>query len=209
MRSRILTLPRWCPNNVHGLVTWFLLAVVLIPIPTSAEDAETWGVPTNGLRMSLSVTADRTAADRDIQIALQNVGGQDLLVQVGVILIGPGEKLPTMPTLHLKLPGQRPRQVVLHRPYVFDAHMEPWRILLHPGDRSTILRRPVNDYMVFKYAVGPPDMLPPFLRKRSDIWAELEQPNARCQSPDEPMPVPCWQGKVASNVLHFPRKANR
>ena len=65
-------------------VTAFTVLVVTV-FPVTAANPVAWGPAVNGLRISLCVDLDEPPSGRQLQVTIQNVGGNDLLVPLGII----------------------------------------------------------------------------------------------------------------------------
>lgn len=78
-----------------GFPVTALTVLVLAVFPVTAADLVAWGPAVNGLRMSLSVVLDEPPSGRQLQVTIQNVGGNDLLVprDCGVAMFRPKDLL--------------------------------------------------------------------------------------------------------------------
>jgi hypothetical protein len=58
------------------------------------------------------------------------------------------------------------------------------------------------------YVLDGSEKLAAFIKRRCQLWVEFEVTDARCPNPMALDPLrrtlPCWRGKVVSNVLQLP-----
>jgi len=157
-----------------------------------------WGSPDNGLKMAVAL------ANLQIHVTLQNIGEKDVLVPVGMTVDRPH---PTSLRVHLKLPsGATPRVIYTGIGFVA-GYAEPMTVALHAGESHTI-SVPVSLY----YVLDGSEKLATFINRRCQLWVELDVREYGCPKPPFSSPVdssrrtfPCWQGKVASNMLQLPK----
>jgi hypothetical protein len=176
-----------------------ILAILVSVLPAVSTDPVKWGPPDNGLRMAVNL------ANLQIHVTLQDVSKKDLLVPVGITVIRPH---PTSLRVQLKLPGGATPQVIYTGIGFVAGYAEPFTVALHAGESHTI-STPVSLYYVGNVGSA---RLPTFIKRRCQLWVELEVKESECPKPPIPTPLdalrrtfPCWHGKVASNVLELPK----
>jgi hypothetical protein len=172
----------------HPLTVAALLVTVL---PAVAADAIQWGQPSNGLRMSVAL------ANREVQVTLQNTGGRDLLIPLGMTVRKPH---PTLLKVFVKTPdGAMPRVIYTGIGHVA-GYAEVMTIGLRASESYTV-STPVDLYHVLDGS----EKLASFIRRRCQFWVELEVTESQCPNPATldslRRKLPCWHGKAVSNVL--------
>jgi len=174
----------------------FVCFVTALPAVT-AEPAR-WGSAVSGLRMSLEYSG---GANAEVRVTVQNVDNKPLLLPLGA-LVGPRD-YDFRFKLVLTLPDGRDRRVIYtDAPGAISGRVDPLVVPLVPNAGYQI-GIPVAKFFVLDG--GEP--LDRFISRRCGIRVELDVQNAPCPLYGYPNPnmIPCWRGKVVSNVVQFPR----
>lgn len=183
-----------CMAGFRSLASIMLVSV----IPAIAADPLKWGPADNGLRMAVAL------ANLQIHVTLQNVGEKDVLVPVGMTV---NRAHPTSLRVHLKLPGGATPRVIYTGIGFVAGYAEPMTVALHTRESHTI-STPVSFY----YVLDGSEKLAIFIKRRCQLWVELEVKENECPKPPLPSTLdslrrtfPCWHGRVVSNVLELPK----
>ena len=191
-------------NNPHGngvqadMGCFGLLAstVIVSVLPAFAADAVRWGSPDNGVRI---VGFGKKC--RELRVTLQNVGAKDMLVPVGVKVDSP----------HLIHSSSSENAQWRNTKGHLYGNRYCGRVRGTADDRTS--RRgdiyewssPVGRYFV----VDGSEKLATFIKRRCQLWVELDVKENQCPNPTTLDPVrrtlPCWHGKIVSNVLQLPK----
>jgi hypothetical protein len=148
------------------------LAVLSLPLAAATADETPSpaqaGIAVEGLRMSLAVTGSAQAADLELQVALENVGEQDVTLNLGRMLAN-GKPLhgralfPTNLRLDLTDAAGKSRELHFMGPNVagrVDDYVVPLRVgslytlkipfskFWHPAGKEAVLKLPPGDYRV-------------------------------------------------------------
>jgi hypothetical protein len=175
---------------------WLLASAVLVfMLPGVAADA--WGSAVNGVRMGIAINS---GPNPEIQITVQNVDDKPLLLRVGV-LIGPrfydfGFRVA------VSVPGGKDRRAIYTGgPGAVGGRLDPLVLPLVPSASYTV-KIPLAGF----YVLDESENLETFISKRCQMRVELDVQNFICPLYGYPNPnmIPCWQGKVVSNVLQLP-----
>jgi len=177
------------------------VAVLIAALPAVAADAaQPWGPTVNGLRMSVALSNDATKGG-EIRVTLQNPGDKDILVPLGITV---GKAHPTLLKITLKTPDGAPPRVIYTGVGVVAGYAEAMTIGLSAGEAYTI-STPVDLY----YVLDSSEKLATFIGRRCRLWVELDVNENQCPNPSTldslRRTLPCWHGKVPSNVLQLPR----
>lgn len=162
-----------------------LAALLLAMLPAAGVE--------NGLSISISL-------GKSLQVTFHNASGKDLLIPLGIIVREPH---PDRLQVRVKMPdGQMPR-VIYTGVGVVAGYAEPLTMGLRAGETYT-MSLPLDRYRV----LGKSEKLTALLRRRCRLWVELEVNEDQCPPPGKldalRRKLPCWRGKVVSNVLQVP-----
>ena len=107
-------------------------------------------------------------------------------------------------TVHLRPPSGATPRVIYTGIGVVAGYAEPMTVALHAGETHTI-STPVSLY----YVVDGSEKLATFIKHRCQLWVELDVKENQCPNPTTLDPLrrtlPCWHGKIVSNVLQLPK----
>jgi hypothetical protein len=197
------------------------LATLISAIPGLAADTLEWGQPVSGLRLSISIQpSDPSAypANPAFQVTLENVSDQFLLVPIGALA---GNSHPMLLKMYATTSDGKTHSVL--GGFGLAGGGEPLIISLQPQGRFTVQRSISSFFLLddvpadlqtwpgLAFLLGP-EKLETLMLRPCQLWVELEHESAECVVPnfqfnqrsDEQVPVPCWHGKVATNILRFP-----
>jgi hypothetical protein len=177
-------------------VTAFTVFVVTV-FPVTAADSVTWGPVVNGLRMSLSVVSGEPPSGRQLQVTIQNIGGNDLLVPLGIInnTKAYADKL----KLVLTTPdGKHPRVIFTGMPGVISGRLDALVVPLLSGASYTV-RMPMDKY----YVLDGSEKLEKFCSHSCQLQVEMETKRVVCSQYGYPNPnmLTCWQDTLPSNAI--------
>jgi hypothetical protein len=172
------------------------LAILISPIPGFAAETVEWGQPVNGLRLSISIPPADASANREIQVTFEDVGDQNLLVPIGAAV---GNTHSMLFKIYVTTADGKTHRILQGGLPGVAGSMQPWNISLRPQESYTV-RMPISSYFVLDGS----EKLETLILRPSQLWLELDQQSAECMVPRKLAPVPCWQGKVASNTLRLP-----
>ncbi|HEY1755244.1 MAG TPA: recombinase family protein [Bryobacteraceae bacterium] len=203
-------------KSVGAKVQIGALAILISAIPGLAADTVEWGQPVNGLRLSISIQP--YSGNPAIQVTLENVGDQFLLVPIGALA---GNSHPMLLKMYVTTPDGKAHSVL--GGFGLAGGSEPLIIYLRSQESFTVQRSISSYYLLddvpadlqawpgLAFLLGP-EKLETLILRRCQLWVELEQESTECMLPkgrfdqsfEKQAPVPCWHGKVATNILRFP-----
>jgi hypothetical protein len=173
------------------------MAVLLLAVrPGVATDPVKWGPADHGLRIAVSLGEK----SRDIRVTLENVGDKDILIPLGAIV---GNPHPILLKVFVKRAdtGTSPRVIYTGLGAVGGA-VEPLTMGLRARETYTV-STPLDSY----YVLDGSEKLSRFIKRRCQLWVELDVRKDQCPNPTTldslRRTLPCWYGKVASNVLQI------
>ena len=168
----------------------------------SGASGEEWGPASDGLRMSVSLSPEKPGADRDLQVTIQNISGQDTLVSLGGRLAfwGCMERL----RIVLATPNGIRHRVVCNAIAGGLGEIGYLTVPLLAGASYT-WRRSIKEYVVVE---GPKEfrVLQRAIAQPGRLTVELDIAGRVCREakhPDYLEHVPCWHGGLVSNSLRL------
>jgi hypothetical protein len=175
-----------------------MLSVLFSVLPAVAADTVIWGPANDELRISISLGGK--ADSREIRVTFEDLAKQDILIPLGMSYGGPH---PTFLTVMLKTANGESPKVVYTGVGAVEGVVEPLTMGLRAGETYT-MALPMDRY----YMLQGSEKLVAFIKQPCQLWVELEVTQRQCPNPMALDPLrrtlPCWQGKVASNVLQMP-----
>jgi hypothetical protein len=174
---------------------WLLTVVAFVFVfPGVAADA--WGSDVSGVRMSIAVAS---GSNPEIQITVQNINDKPLLLTFGA-LIGP-DLYDFRFRVVVNMRGKDRRVIYTGAGGIVAGRVDPLVVPLVPSASYTV-RIPLALF----YVLDGSEKLETFVSKRCQMRVELDVENPTCPLYGYPNPnmIPCWQGKVVSNVLQLP-----
>jgi hypothetical protein len=185
----------------------------------SSADANEWGQAVNGVQMSVALVS-QSGHDPLIRIVVKNAGDKPLFLPLGEMI---GSKFSTRKVSVFVSTTQGQFKFLLSPGVVFVAgRIDPIAIPLLPNSSYT-LQTPVTELFRGDGAAGEME-LPRLVRGAGRLWVEWDgspppQPSgaaaehysqmhpANCPLYGAPNPntIPCWESKVVSNTLQWPR----
>jgi hypothetical protein len=182
------------PVHQYGCLNFMGRFAIACAIAFTALSGLAGGQPVNGLGMSVSIDDIRTG--RKIVVKLENTGEKDLLVPIGVAV---GKAHPVLLKLYVKTAAGPTRRVIYTALGAIAGYAEPWNIPLRPGESHTV-RTPINSY----YVLDGSEKLATFILRPCQLWVGLDHQDVECPAANKLRPVPCWHGKLVSNLLQLP-----
>ena len=184
-------------SSMAGIpVTAFTVLVVTV-FSVAAADPVAWGPTMSGLRMSISVLPDDGGIGRQLQVTIQNVGGNDLLVPLGIInnTKACADKLKFVLTM---ADGKHPRVIFTGMPGVISGRLDALVVPLLSGASYTF-RMPMDKY----YVLDGSEKLAVFCSRFCQIQVEMKTKNVVCPPYGYPNPnmLTCWQDTLPSNAI--------
>jgi len=175
---------------------WLCASAVLVFVPLGVA-ADAWGSAVNGVRLGIAISS---VPNSEIVVTVQNVDDKPLLLPFGV-LIGPGLYDFGFQVIGTAPGGEDRRVIYTGGPGVVGGRLDPLVLPLVPN-ASYIVRIPVARF----YVLDDSEKLETFLKKRCQLRVELDVQKPICPLYGYPNPnmIPCWQGKMVSNVLQLP-----
>ena len=176
------------------------VAVLITALPAVAADGLQWGPTVNGLRISVALSNDATK-DGEIRVTLQNLGDKDILIPLGVIV---GNPHLILLKVFLKTSDGESQRVIYTGIGGIGGAVEPLTMGLRAGEAYTMSMR-----LGLYYVLDRSEKLATFIKHRCQLWVELEVKENQCPNPTTldslRRTLPCWYGKVVSNVLQLPK----
>jgi hypothetical protein len=167
-------------------------------LPSVAAEPGAWGPVDNGLR--ISVTLGGKQDSREIRVTLKNVGEKDILIPLGVKV---GNPHPILFNVFLKTANGESPRVIYNGLGVIAGVVEPLTMGLRASETYT-LPLAIDRY----YVSDASEKLATFIKRRCQLWVELDVKENQCPIPTTldslRRTLPCWYGKVVSNVLQLP-----
>jgi hypothetical protein len=147
--------------------------------------------------MGIAVTS---APHSEIRTTVRNAGDQPLLLPVGALIGSRFYDLRFQAVVSVA-GGKERRATYAGGPGVIGGRVDPLVLPLVPG-ASYAVQIPLARFVI----LGQPEKLETLILKRCQLRVELDAWNATCPLYGYPNPnmIPCWQGKVVSNVLQLP-----
>ena len=174
---------------------WLSTAVVFVLVfPCVAADA--WGSAVNGVRMGIAIGS---GSNPEIQVTVRNVDDKPLLLHFGALVDAGLYDFGFRVVLNVD--GKDRRVIFTGGPGAVGGRVDPLVLPLVPNASYTV-RIP----FALLYVLDGSEKLERFVSKRCQIRIELDVQNPTCPLYGYPNPnmIPCWQGKVVSNVLQLP-----
>ena len=186
-------------SSMAGFPVTVLTVLVLAVFPVTAADPVAWGPVVSGLRMSISVVPDDSGIGRQLQVTIQNVGGNDLLVPLGIInnTKAHADKLKLVLTT---ADGKHPRVIFTGMPGVISGRLDALLVPLLSGASYTV-RMPMDKY----YVLDGSEKLAVFCSRFCQTQVEMETKNVVCSPYGYPNPnmLTCWQDTLLSNAIRI------
>jgi hypothetical protein len=176
-----------------------MLAVLISALPAFAADAVEWGPADNGLRISASLSKPKS---RELRVSMENLGTKDILLPLGVKV---GSPHLILFNLFVKTADGENPKIIYTGLGVIAGAVEPLTMGLRAGETYTVSLATDRYYI--------PDLSETLAtlieRARCQLWVEMDVKANQCPNPTTLDPLrrtlPCWHGRVASNVLQLPR----
>jgi hypothetical protein len=182
-----------------GIPVTAFTVLVLAVFPVTAADPVAWGPAVNGLRMSISLFPDESGIGRQLQVTIQNVGGNDLFVPLGIInnTKAYADKLKLVLTT---ADGKHPHVIFTGMPGVISGRLDALVVPLLSG-ASYIVRMPMDKY----YVLDASERLEKFCSRSCELQVELKTKNIVCSPYGYPNPnmLACWQDSLPSNAIRI------
>ena len=132
---------------------------------------------------------------------MENLGTKDILVPLGVKV---GNPHLILFNLFLKTANGTNPKVIYTGLGVIAGAVEPLTMGLRAGETYTVVLA-VDRYFVLDAS----EKLATFIKHRCQLWVELDVKENQCPNPTTLDPLrrtlPCWHGKIVSNVLRLPK----
>lgn len=182
------------------------LALLLSPAPSRGQSAGNpqWGAPVDGLQMSIAAGDPGDADGREFQVALRNVGKQDVALNLGIMLANGKVQLPERISLDLTDAGGVTRKLKFFdkRYPAVAGRVDDYVVPLRAGS-TYILTVNLDQFWSpetkeFKLSLPP---------GKCQIVAQFEGGGARAGNLDMPgiRLMNFWRGKLESNALAVER----
>ncbi len=225
-------------DHAHAIVLIAICTCLLFSSSSSstlsiskAADNRAWGISVAGLQMSISGLTSNDSKVPEFQVALRNVGHQDIAVSLGVMLANGNSKFPKKITLDLTDSNGTTRKLRYSKPAFIAGRLDDYVVLLRPidhissqaavreGDRTMTF----PDDSIVTLASGP---IYSFRIRLSDFWspdtkefqvalskgkyqvtAQLEGdgPTLHSSWSSNIASMKSWKGQLQSNTLEIER----
>ena len=174
---------------------WLLTAVAFVFVLPGVAAAD-WGSTLDGVRMGIAIGS---GPNSEIRITVQNVDDKPLLLSFGA-LIGPA-LYDFQFRVVVNVQGKDRRVIYTGAGGIVAGRVDPMVVPLVPSASYTV-RIPLALF----YVLDGSEKLETFISRRCQMRVELDVQNPTCPLYGYPNPnmIPCWQGKVVSNVLRLP-----
>ena len=174
-------------------------ALLLIALTALAQGG---GAPVSGLELALSVDQSNAVPSKipKFRIEFRNVGADDLILNVGIMLANGKKQYPNAVALMLTDSQQRSRVLVLREPGFIAGRMDPWVLPLSVGSTFSI---PVD---LDKYWAAPTHEFDYKLRPGAySLQAQFTGKRVTQTNLDTKgiALMPYWEGTIASNQVRF------
>ena len=189
-------------NVLSAVSICALLTLSLSPASSGGRPAESgqWGAPVGGLQMSVSAVDSINAGVPAFQVALRNVGEQDVTLNLGVMLANGKVQLPERISLNLTDAAGRTRALrFFDKKYPAVAgRMDDYVIPLRAGSTYTLALN-LDQFWSPATKEFQLELLPGEYR----IFAEFEGGGAKVDNLDMPgmRLMNFWGGRLRSNAL--------
>jgi hypothetical protein len=200
-------LPMMPPKRTRDILRGGVLAILLLLGGSSAAPSpspQAGGEAVSGLRMTINL--DRVVGVRsktpDFRIELRNVGENDLVLNLGVMLANGKRQFPNAVILTLTDAQGKSRRLDLRDPSFISGRVDP---LIVPLPVGAIFSIPVNLDRYWAVASEEFDYKPKpgrYALEAQFTGRGVSQQEANLDEQGIAL-MPCWQGKVTSNLLRF------
>jgi hypothetical protein len=147
--------------------------------------------------MGIAVTS---GPNSEIRITVRNAGDQALLLPIGALI---GSRFYDLRfQVVVSVPGGKERRATYAGgPGAVGGRLDPLVLPMVPSASYTVPIPPAGFVIL-----DQPEKLEALILKRCQMRVELDVRNATCPLYGYPNPnmIPCWQGKVVSNVVQLP-----
>ena len=182
------------------------LTLLLSPASLRGQSAESlhWGAPVNGLQMSISASDSSDMDVREFQVALRNIGKQDVALNLGIMLANGKVQLPERISLNLTdASGMRRKLKFIDKRYpAIAGRVDEYVVPLRVGSTYTLTFNsdqfwsPETEDFQLRLPSG-----------KYQIAAQFEGGGAKTSNLDMPgiRLMDFWKGKLHSNALAVER----
>jgi len=178
---------------------WWPLSLFALLCAVNAVAADTWGSPVAGVELRISLI---DTPHPEIRVTVQNVSETPILLPLGA-LIGARFHDLVFQVVLTTTDGRDHRVIYLGGPAGVTGRVDPLVVPLVPK-ASYSVALPIDKL----YVLDGSNKLENFLRQPCQLRVELEIQKPQCPLYSFPNPnpnmIPCWKGKVVSNVVHVP-----
>jgi hypothetical protein len=188
---------------VFGVVGTCLFLTLLMSSASSRSqsiDSVQWGVPVDGLEMSISAADSQNLDVPEFEVALRNAGKQDVTLNLGLMLANGKVQLPQNISLNVTDASGKTRQLkFLDRRYpAIAGRVDDYVVPLRAGSSYT-LKLSLDQF----WSPGTKEFELKFFRGRYQISAQFEGGGAKTGNLDVPgiKLINFWLGNVQSNII--------
>lgn len=144
------------------------------------------------------VLALSLASEKEIGISLTNNGSEEILIPIGMRL-GTGDHA-NLFTLKIRTADGKVRRVIHTGVGAVAGYMETLTIGLRAGE-TYVVKVPMDRY----YVLDGSEKLAAFLKRKCEVWVELEIKPDQCPAPAKldslRKKLPCWTGREESGKV--------
>jgi|HubBroStandDraft_5_1064220.scaffolds.fasta_scaffold129298_2 hypothetical protein len=194
-------------NGLNKALSAVLLTSLLILVGSTAAKRQippAWGGAVNGLQMSIYPEHALHAESKSpkFRVELRNSGGQDLILNLGIMLANGKRQYPNAVVLNLKDETGNTRQLDLREPFTVASRLDPF-VLPIPTGAAFCLSVDLDNYGAAKSKESDYKLKP----GSYSIQAQLTGRSVSAQEANLDVKgialMPYWMGTVTSNQLRF------
>jgi hypothetical protein len=184
--------------SLCGLLCLFLLAA---KSDGQTGEGEKWGLPIQGLQMSISAVGQDKIAEPEFQVALRNIGEKDVTLNLGMMLANGKVQLPTGIRLILAEPSEKERELHFAEPNIA-GRVDDYVVPLRVGSMYT-LKLKLNQF----WSPNTKETRLKLETGRYQVSAQFQGSDAKTHNTgsESIALMNFWRGKLQSNVLSFRR----
>ena len=183
---------------LNAVVICTLLSILLSPMSSKGQSCDNpqWGVPVDGLQMSISIADSGKANVPEFMVALRNVGEKDSILNLGIML-GNGVQEPDI-WISITDANGKPHKFQFASIMMIEGRVYDYIVRLRAGSTYTLKLSSEHFYLLD--TLGNSESISKLLSGKYMITAHYDGRVTESGNPDTRL-MGFWPGKLQSNVL--------